>query len=101
MSLTKMQLSRLLETYGGLLTDKQREIVTMYCDCDCTLSEIAEEKEITRQSVRDAILKATDTFEKLESCLHLAEFVQNVNIEIQSCDDCKIVELTKKFVEKE
>lgn len=101
MSLTKMQLSRLLETYGGLLTDKQREIVTMYCDCDCTLSEIAEEKEITRQSVRDAILKATETFEKWERCLHLAKFVQNVNVAVQSNNDCKIVELTKKFVEKE
>ena len=101
MALSKLQLSRLLETYGSLLTDKQREIVTMYCDCDCTLSEIALELEITRQSVRDAILKATETFEKLESSLQLAEFVQNVNTAIQQKDENKIAELTKKFVGKE
>ena len=101
MALSKLQLSQLLEIYGNLLTDKQREIVTMYCDCDCTLSEIAEEKEITRQSIRDAILKATETFEKLENSLHLAEFVKNVNTAIQSDNDVEIAELTKKFVEKE
>ena len=73
----------------------------MYCDCDCTLSEIAQEKAITRQSIRDAILKATETFERLENSLHLAEFVKNVNRAIQQNDQTQIAELTKKFVEKE
>ncbi|MCM1195363.1 MAG: DNA-binding protein, partial [Firmicutes bacterium] len=32
-----------------MLTEKQREAVSMYCDCDCSLGEIADELGITRQ----------------------------------------------------
>ena len=57
MGFTKIQLSQLLSVYGDLLTDKQKNSLSMYCDCDCSLAEIADELGISRQGVRDAILK--------------------------------------------
>ncbi len=101
MALTKIQLSQMLSVYGKLLTETQREILTMYCDCDCTLTEISAEKNITRQGVRDAILKAEAAFERLEECLHLAEFVKDVSVAVQSGESGKVAELAQKFVEKE
>ncbi len=50
--------SILLEFYGGLLSDRQREMLSYSIDDDLSLSEIAELTGITRQGVRDAIGKA-------------------------------------------
>ena len=46
---------RLLDAYGPLLTDKQREITSHYYDEDLSLAEIAENEGVTRQAVRDVI----------------------------------------------
>ena len=66
MALTKIQLSELLNVYAEMLTEKQREALSMYCDCDCSLSEIGSELGISRQGVRDAIVKGEATLVKLE-----------------------------------
>lgn len=98
MALSKIQLGQLLAVYGKLLTEKQREALSLYCDCDCTLSEIADENGISRQGVRDAVKKAEATFEKLEEALRLADFYKQITAAIQQNDDEKIVAVTKKFV---
>lgn len=51
----------LLDDYGELLTQHQREIIDMYYGEDLTLGEIADLCGITRQGVRDAIKKAETT----------------------------------------
>ena len=40
-----------------MLTKKQYEIINDYCNNDLSLSEIAENNSITRQAVRDIIMK--------------------------------------------
>ena len=47
--------SILLDYYGMVLTEKQRNILTEYYNDDLSLAEIAENYGITRQGVRDAI----------------------------------------------
>ena len=47
--------SLLLDIYGGLLTQKQREVLHMQLDLDYSLSEIAENQGVTRQAVLDAV----------------------------------------------
>ena len=37
----RLEQSWLLAFYGGLLTDKQRQIISMHCDEDLSLAEIA------------------------------------------------------------
>ena len=50
-----LEYSILLDHYGPVLTQRQRDILTEYYDEDLSLSEIAENFGITRQGVRDAI----------------------------------------------
>ena len=53
----KVKLSILCELYGKLLTKKQYEFLNDYYNNDLSLSEIAENNNITRQAVRDNIKK--------------------------------------------
>ena len=101
MSLAKIQLSELLNVYAEMLTDKQREALSMYCDCDCSLSEIANEVVISRQGVHDAIVKGEATFVKLEDALHLAELTRNLTVAIQQKDKELVFQVAKTFVSKE
>lgn len=48
----------LLDFYSSLLTNKQAEMMEQYYNEDLSLSEIAEEMDISRQGVRDAVKKA-------------------------------------------
>ena len=50
-----LELSYLIDFYGDVLTDKQREVLEQYYNDDLSLSEIAENFDITRQGVRDSI----------------------------------------------
>ena len=101
MALSKIQLSELLQVYGKMLTDKQREALTMYCDCDCSLSEIASEVGISRQGVRDAIVKGEATLTKLEDALHLAELFKQLSQALDSGDTEQLYEIAKRYVSKE
>ncbi|MGN0812101.1 MAG: hypothetical protein ACI4MQ_01140 [Candidatus Coproplasma sp.] len=51
----KLRFMRLWDLYGGLLTATQREITDMYFNLDLTVSEIAEQKGISRQGVSDCL----------------------------------------------
>ena len=50
-----LELSYLLDFYGDVLTEKQRDVMEQYYDADLSLAEIAENFGITRQGVRDSI----------------------------------------------
>ena len=53
----KVEISMLCDIYGKLLTEKQFEFINDYYNNDLSLSEIAENNDITRQAVRDNIKK--------------------------------------------
>ena len=65
--------SVLLDYYGPVLTEKQRDILTEYYDEDLSLAEIAENYGITRQGVRDAIKHGEATLTEMEKTLGYAE----------------------------
>lgn len=52
-----VKISILLEIYGNLLTSKQKDLLEDYYNNDLSLSEIAENNNITRQAVRDILKK--------------------------------------------
>ena len=64
-----VQISLLCEIYGKLLTKKQLSILQDYYDKDLSLSEIAQNQEITRQAVRDIIKKGENKLFELEEKL--------------------------------
>ena len=56
----------LLDFYGELLTDKQRECFDLHYNEDLSLSEIAEQLGISRQGVWDNIRRAESAMEEIE-----------------------------------
>ncbi len=67
-----MNISLLLDFYGEVLNEKQREILDLYFNEDLSLAEIAESSGLTRQGVRHVIKKAEEELTVLESKLGLA-----------------------------
>ena len=53
----KVKISMLCQLYGRLLTEKQYNFIDDYYNNDLSLSEIAENNNITRQAVRDILKK--------------------------------------------
>jgi hypothetical protein len=65
----KVRISILLETYGNLLTEKQYNLLDDYYNSDLSLSEIAENENITRQAVRDNLKKGENRLFEYEEKL--------------------------------
>lgn len=68
-----LKVAFLLDFYGGLLTDKQREMVDLYYNQDLSLGEIAELTHISRQGVRDSIKHGEGQLYEYEDKLRLAQ----------------------------
>lgn len=68
-----LKISFLLDFYGSMLTEKQREVIEFYYNDDLSLAEIAENEGITRQGVRDAIKRAEAQLLEMEECLGFAK----------------------------
>ena len=66
-------ISLLLDHYGPMLTDKQRDVIDLYYNQDLSLAEIAEHEGITRQGVRDNIKRGEAFMLEMEEKLHLAQ----------------------------
>ena len=67
-----LQIGYLLDIYGQLLTEKQRDAVELYYNEDLSLSEISEHLGITRQGVRDSIKRAENLLLDCEEKMGLA-----------------------------
>ena len=67
-----LEISFLLDFYGDMLTEKQRDVVELYYNEDLSLAEIAAHSGITRQGVRDSIKRAESQLLEYEDRLHLA-----------------------------
>lgn len=74
----RIAVSQLIDIYGGLLSEKQRDMLEMYCDDDLSLSEIGENIGITRQGVRDAIVKAANILTGAEKKLGAAAKIAKI-----------------------
>ena len=61
-----LTISYLLDFYGDVLTEKQRDVMEQYYNDDLSLAEIAANFGITRQGVRDAIKRGEVTILDLE-----------------------------------
>ena len=89
-----VRVSMLCQIYGKLLTKKQLSILEDYYNQDLSLSEIAENKNITRQAVRDIIKKGESKLFELEEKLGIMKrmFKQEEKIAIILSELTKIQE---------
>ena len=69
----KVKISILCDLYGKLLTNKQFEFLNDYYNNDLSLSEIAENNNITRQAVRDIIKKGENKLFEYEEKLGMMQ----------------------------
>ena len=60
------RMALLFDFYGDVLTDRQKEFYDLYYNEDLSLAEIAENYGITRQGVRDVIVRAEAILTDLE-----------------------------------
>ena len=82
--------SILLDYYGMVLTEKQRNILTEYYNDDLSLAEIAENYGITRQGVRDAIKHGENALKELEEKVGFAARYRRVQQKLEELEQMVI-----------
>ena len=87
----KVKISMLCQFYGKLLTQKQCEFINDYYNNDLSLSEIAENNNITRQAVRDIIKKGEKKLFEYEEKLQFMKRTLNQEKKIEKA----LAEFTK------
>ncbi len=70
---------QLFDAYGALLTEHQRELCDLYYMCDLSLTEIAEEKGISKQSVSDTLAKSRQLLDEYEEKLRLGKTLRELS----------------------
>ena len=80
----KVSFIALWDTYRGLLTPTQQEITDMYFNLDLTLSEIADEKGITRQGVSECLKTCKKQLEEYEEKLGFAKRLGELSLQVSS-----------------
>ena len=60
------KMTLLFDFYGTLLTEKQQSYFDLYYNQDFSLGEIAEQEGISRQGVRDVIVRAEAAMQEIE-----------------------------------
>lgn len=66
----------MLDCYGELLTERQKEIAELYYNEDFSLSEIARMQEISRQAVSDSLRHSEQTLKQMEEKLGMAKRIR-------------------------
>lgn len=88
-----LEISFLLDFYGDMLTDKQRDVVELYYNEDLSLAEIAAHSGITRQGVRDSIKRAESQLLEYEERLHLAARFRRIeNVLSSIVEEAELIE---------
>lgn len=99
MNIEKMvEIGLLFEQYKDLLTDKQREIVSLYYEEDYSLGEISENLNVSRQGVYDTLKRSEKILKDYEDKLKLVYKIQQQEKFIQTIED-KIVDIKQDLLQ--
>ena len=89
------RMALLYDFYGDVLTERQKEFYDLYYNEDLSLSEIAENSGITRQRVRDVIVRAEAILTDLEDKTGLIKRFHAMHKQLQ-----QIAEDAEKILER-
>lgn len=81
----KVELAWLMAFYGGMLTDKQRQVLTLHCEEDMSLGEIAQEAGVSRQGVHEMLNRASQKLFEMEEHLGMAKRFRRMQEGLESC----------------
>lgn len=103
-----LSFSRFIDIYGGMLTEKQHEMLDFYYNQDLSLSEIAEGEGISRQGVRDSIKRGEEALLELDEKIGVIRIISErdelLKMVTAYCDeiisDCKTYTTSKNVIEK-
>lgn len=97
------RMALLYDFYGEVLTERQREFYDLYYNDDLSLSEIAENHGITRQGVRDVIVRAEGILSDLEEKTGLIRRFHTLRRQLaQVEEDARgIIQLNNKYDDPE
>lgn len=65
------RLNQLMDLYGELLTDRQREFMELHYAEDLSFGEIGEQFDVSRQAIHDAVKHGEESLENYELKLKL------------------------------
>lgn len=81
-----IELTFLYDIYGRLLTEKQQEIFELYYLSDLSLREVAENKEISYQAVRDSIKSSETMLIEFENVVGMHKLKNKLNDIYDVCE---------------
>ena len=82
-----LEMALLLDYYGGMLTDKQRDCFDMRYNQDLSLGEIAESMGVSRQAVNDNLSRTEALLRRMEEnigCVKRYKLSRNAISEIRN-----------------
>ena len=82
------RMAMLYDFCGDLLTDRQKEFYDLYYNEDLSLAEIAENYGITRQGVRDVIVRAEAYLTEIEDKTGLIRRFHTMQSQLREIADC-------------
>lgn len=80
------RMALLFDFYGEMLTPRQKEFYDLYYNEDLSLTEIAENYDMSRQGVRDAIVRAEAALEELEEKTGIVKRFQEQKAELEEIE---------------
>ena len=102
-----LTISVLMDFYGDLLTEKQRDTLDLYYNKDYSLAEIAEDLDISRQGVRDFIKRGEKQLHDFENVLKMEERfnlitkeAEDIELLINQINSVNVIEKKTKILEK-
>ncbi|MGN0794344.1 MAG: sigma factor-like helix-turn-helix DNA-binding protein [Aristaeellaceae bacterium] len=81
----KVEIAWLMAFYGGMLTDKQREVLALHCEEDMSLAEIAQETGVSRQGVHDMLTRSAQRLLDMEDKLGVAARFRRMETGLERC----------------
>ena len=90
----------LFDIYGDLLTDNEKENFLEYYQEDLSLSEIASNKNVSRNAIHKTLKIVIDKLNNYEAKLHVYEMKQALNEAIELDDITKIKNKLKTIIDK-
>ena len=94
----------LYDFYGELLTENQKQVFEDVVLNDYSLTEVAEEKGISRQGVHDlikrtnkALLEYEEKLHLVEKFLHIKEKVNQIHVVVEQAEEIEKQDLIKQI----